>query len=114
MFNGGVEYEVDGVSYEDELEYILLETVGFCGCGSPEDAAKFLMECLETHEKPEDHDYDKDKEFWSKHGSGGEYFIRYALDRSGLTEHGGSVGGAWLTDFGNHVLELLRKEFKKG
>ena len=32
----------------------------------------------------------------------------YVLDSHGLTEHGGSIGGSWLTTEGEAVLALLK------
>ena len=34
-------------------------------------------------------------------------FMMYVLDRNGLTEHGGSIGGCWLTDKGRRLLTVL-------
>mgnify|MGYP001593950623 FL=1 len=34
----------------------------------------------------------------------------YFLDEKGLTEHGGAVGGGWLTDLGETVRDALATE----
>jgi hypothetical protein len=36
--------------------------------------------------------------------------LLYSLDRDGLTEHGGNVGGGWLDEKGMAVLEALARE----
>jgi hypothetical protein len=40
---------------------------------------------------------------------GGVYFMHYWLDKEDLTEHGGSVGGAWLSEKGEEILRYLRE-----
>lgn len=40
--------------------------------------------------------------------------VQYTMEAHGLTEHGSSVGGAWLTKTGEMLLALLRtEEFEK-
>lgn len=34
-------------------------------------------------------------------------FMMYILDHKGFTEHGGSIGGCWLTDKGRRLLTVL-------
>jgi hypothetical protein len=36
------------------------------------------------------------------------HLILYVLDQRGLTEHGGSVNGSWLSDRGKQVREIMR------
>jgi len=40
-------------------------------------------------------------------GALGAYFLLYELDRLGLTDHGSSVWGCWLTDRGRDLLAEL-------
>ena len=37
------------------------------------------------------------------------YMTLYTLDAAGMTEHGGSVSGGWLTHLGEHLLENMLK-----
>lgn len=110
----------DGCSYDSALEAFGIGALGFCGCGDPEgmaelarDYLRWLNACpgldavpiwsisLETvayedwrARKPEMTDRE-------------ELLLAYLLDDKGLTEHGGSVYGAWPTDEGNAWLERL-------
>ena len=42
--------------------------------------------------------------------------LAYAMDAAGFTDHGSSIGGAWLTDEGKMFLYVLRnnKEVEEG
>lgn len=78
----------------------------FCYCGSPELAAGALLRLLRLHplysHRPEFEEWMPDQ--------GIENLLLYQLDHMGLTEHGSSVGGAWLTDFGEAVRDALATE----
>ena len=78
----------------------------FCGCGNPELATAALLQMLRLHPL-----YDHRAEFdeWVP-DDGVQYLLMYQLDRMELTEHGGSVGGAWLTDKGKALLAALERE----
>lgn len=87
-----------------ELRVVLGEW--FCGCGSPRDACRALRDLLALHPL-----YDN-REALERMipDEGVQYLMLYTLDRFDLTEHGGSVGGAWLTDKGKAVLSALEAE----
>lgn len=79
--------------------------LGWCGCGIPAAAADWLRRALAAHPA------------WEQQGAqkpvfgedvGRDYVLRYMLDHAGLTTHGGSVGGAWLTERGERVLAACR------
>jgi hypothetical protein len=78
----------------------------FCGCGMPEAAAKALLRLLQLHplyeHQAEIHEMLPD--------DGVRHLLFYQLDALDLTEHGGSVGGAWLTDKGKEVRAALEAE----
>lgn len=80
----------------------------FCGCGSPSAAANALLLLLDMH--PMYDGWDKLYEF-----TGGRedaaYLLLYTLDSHDLAEHGGSVGGQWLTKKGEALLSGLRREY---
>lgn len=78
----------------------------FCGCGNPEEAAGTLLRLLRLHPLYEHH---AELEVWIP-DMGVRMLLLYSLDRDGLTEHGGNVGGAWLTDKGQGVLDALAHE----
>jgi hypothetical protein len=78
----------------------------FCGCGNPEDAAAALLRLLNLHPLSDHRD---EFEKWVP-DSGLQYLLLYSLDRYELTEHGGTVGGAWLTSKGEAVRDALARE----
>lgn len=82
----------------------------FCGCGSPEAAAAAVLRLLRLHPL---YEHRADFEAWIA-DEGIEYFLLYWLDRNELTEHGTSVGGAWLTDRGKALLDALAREEADG
>lgn len=87
-----------------ELRVVLGEW--FCGCGSPEVAASRLRDVLALHPL-----HSNRKAFKVLVPDDGlEELLLYTLDHFGLTEHGGTVGGAWLSDKGTAVLAALNRE----
>ena len=87
-----------GKEYNEDLEdYIMVDVLGFCGCGSPDTILRNLERYLDIVEKRK---YPK---------SDGLLVYAYVADAAKLTDHGGSVYGAWLTDKGEKVLRLLRE-----
>jgi hypothetical protein len=78
----------------------------FCGCGSPESAAGALLRLLRLHPL---YEHRKEFEEWIS-DVGVEGLLLYALDRDDLTEHGGAVGGAWLTTQGEDLRAALECE----
>jgi hypothetical protein len=102
----------DGISHED-IESIFCSFLGFCGCGDPGMALKYVRDSLqllhdlqykvwEKQEAFESWDARVDAFFGTRQA---KYFMWYRLDDLDLTEHGGSIPG-WLTDKGE---ELLRE-----
>lgn len=78
----------------------------FCGCGSPSDATLALLRLLELHPL-----YEHQDELKRMLPDGGlRYLTLYTLDYFDLSEHGGTVGGSWLTDKGKAVLAALQRE----
>lgn len=69
-----------------------------CGCGSPEAWAQFLLNVLSDPSQTRGMD------------DGLRYFVLYTLDAMGLTEHGSSVDGWWLTEKGREVQSALLHE----
>ena len=93
----------EGCHYDDDESFISTHILGFCGCGCPEEALKYIKGILELLK-----DY-KDPNYWSKldnffnNNEGLKYTMFYLLDSKGLTEHGYSVPG-WLTEKGKGIL----------
>lgn len=91
----------------EELRELLIGNVT-CGCGDPYAVAQLVLDVLALHplyeggalaEQPSDG-------LW--------YFVLGVLDSLGLTEHGGSIGGGWLTDKGKATLAALERERNDG
>lgn len=95
--------EVDGVSYEGASGYLWIGVLGGCGCGSADQLAEKAVAVLKNFElKPMD-----PNRFNVSEDIANELLAHW-LDNKGLLEHGGSVGGSWLTDKGKEVLKLIK------
>lgn len=81
---------------EDLINYIMDEIFDFCVCGRPFIFVEQLYEYLTIVDKGELPD-DKYTAYM------------YLCDKAELTEHGGSVIGAWLTDKGKTLLKQLEE-----
>jgi hypothetical protein len=101
--------EIPSLEVVDGVDLSISDVLGFCACGRPEDAHRFILEGLRYVDRP----YDKER--WRERfdaeearfgSSGAMYFFWYWLDAEGLTEHGGGVPG-WLTERGKDLLALL-------
>jgi hypothetical protein len=77
-----------------------------CGCESPETACAAYLRLLRLH--PAYDHRDELKELIPDYGI--RLLVMYRLDHDGLTEHGGAVGGAWLTVKGEEVRNALMRE----
>ena len=98
--------EQDGQEMTDEtIEEEVMRELGLCGCGDPWTFVRQLAEYLKNVR-------DRVPMF---EGENLEKFIAYMYlcDDRGLTEHGSSVLGAWLTDKGKELLKRLEQEGKK-
>ena len=112
-------YTYDGGYCENE-ESVYLGILGFCGCGMPDEAIRYVRDCLRYIADLQDtvlpvkgrDQRDIAYKRWENAGKmlfvneGCEYFMYYYLDNLGFTEHGGSVPG-WLSDEGRAVLSDL-------
>jgi hypothetical protein len=78
----------------------------FCGCGDPSNAARVLRDILALHPLYE-HRQELEQILPDE---GLRYLMLYTLDHFDLTDHGSSIGGAWLTDKGRSVLDALHRE----
>lgn len=105
----------------------------FCGCGNPGDTLLFVRDTLLWYYKiawaardvnplqldeslrptvPFMEVHKQMEEFLHPNGKQDErlwYMTLYTLDAAGLTEHGGSVGGGWLSPAGETFLGELMK-----
>ena len=84
--------------YLTDLEdYIMVDILGFCGCGSPEIILGGLEKYLSV---VEEQGYLEDENY---------LLYAYVADKARLTDHGLSVYSAWLTEKGKKILQALRE-----
>jgi hypothetical protein len=89
----------------EALEEIWYNELGFCGCGLPDETRDWLADILSAIDSKEFNDIEKavKEKPWLATA-----FLMYVLDAAGYTEHGSSVGRAWLTDKGKEALAKLK------
>lgn len=105
----------DGWDYDNLGDYIMTGLLGFCGCGMPEEALKWLRDCLSDVEHRSNVEWKQEPPVYQGRiharmeplPRGVEYLLWYWMDSLQLIEHGGSVGGSWLTERGTHLLRRL-------
>jgi hypothetical protein len=79
------------------------DELGWCGCGTPEDTDRMMLVYLET----------LDSDAFPRRLPEGVsedalHLLQNIADSLGWTEHGTTVGGAWLTEDGRTTLSNLR------
>ena len=86
-----------------ELHHFFMDEVNICGCGNPESAAVLLRDILRLCPL-----YDHRAEFEKfLPDRGVQHFILGVLSECDVIEHGGGIGGSWLTDKGKMLLGEL-------
>ena len=92
----------------------IIQRLNFCECGNPDDAYDALKEALDAHncvgeitDKSWAKRCEKAKAWEEKLGEKPAHLLRYFIDAAGLLEHGGSVGGSWLSEDGKLLLEFF-------
>ena len=99
--------------YESLADLRWQDELKFCGCGLPEEVRAWLLGIMTALAKRGGGTWTEHSEMVATIGADPDmifYFVMYVLDAMGLTEHGGSVGGAWLTDKGRQLLVELQQE----
>ena len=100
------------------MGYYMYEKLGLCGCGSPEDTYEIIRRYLHIRKDKYDSNLSYDEvcdrymsdlriDYSDELQYGMLQFLTYVLDSHGFTEHGGSVGGCWLTERGEMLLTVL-------
>lgn len=102
------EHGIAPTPYETLVDARWFEEMNFCGCGCPEETQEWLAAVLDAIKARSDSRYTRD-DVQAAIGlnENAAYFVLYALDAMGLTDHGGSVGGCWLTTEGERLLADL-------
>ena len=107
----------DDCFYDSPEEFIQVHELGFCGCGDPEENLAYVRRVLRhiaDRRVVGDGTFDEIHKSWVDWDAEGDaimgpakLFTQYVLAQKDLTEHGGSVGGAWLSNKGYELLEDL-------
>lgn len=91
-----------------------LKSLKFCNCGNPEEGYAALRDTLAAYDNDEavggwEGRCERTDKWWKERGDGYAHLLLYFIDTAGLLEHGGSVGGSWLSEEGKLVLAFLRQ-----
>jgi hypothetical protein len=109
------EVENDTIDDNEFITNFFIYVFNFCGCGCLTLSADFIKEVLNCFEEEEDlspHlNLDKLEEYTNNKGI--TDFILHFLDTYGITDHGSSVYGSWLTLEGQKLKEYLNEAFKE-
>lgn len=113
QFKEDVENNV--IDDEDFIKDFFIYVFNFCGCGCLQLSARFIKEVLNCFEEEEGLsspylNLDKLEEYTNNKGI--TDFILHFLDSYGITEHGSSVYGSWLTIEGEKLKEYLNEAIK--
>lgn len=89
--------------------------LGLCGCGCPEEAYNFCRDVLLCFDRRGCHDNPPTKEWiWAEEAitaiikerpDQAANVLAHLLTRRDLLEHDGSVGGSWLTKWGEQLVD---------
>lgn len=107
--------ENNAIDDEDFIKDFFIYVFNFCGCGCLTLSVEFIKDVLNCFEEEEDlssHylNLAKLKEYTNNEGI--VDFILHFLDSYGITEHGSSVYGSWLTIEGQKLKEYLNEAIK--
>lgn len=105
----------DGANYENEKQVFHYAVLGMCGCGDPEGAYNFLLNILKLADRRAYYASRCSKEWVALEREttaaiacdpemAAHVLLHFLTDRNVL-EHGGSVGGSWLTDLGAQIVD---------
>ncbi len=97
-------------SEEWELQHLHLveaDDLMFCGCGDPEAAWDLVISILKSAPLYQDNGLNKVIELCGSEAAA--YIVLYLMTHANLLEHGGSVGGSWITDKGSMVLDMASR-----
>ena len=88
--------------------------LNFCSCGSRDEVFEMILKVLNyCHERFAEHNSGFPYDWLEKNIFHGDsiisLFVLYVLESLGITEHGSSVRGSWLTEKGKALREDLTK-----
>lgn len=119
---GDVEFKEceKGLLIKELSDYFWTEHMLLCNCGVPdicqEKIKRYLQVLKDWASADTSHKFGiRQNGFMNNFGVESVYddalllFLAYALDSYGFTEHGTSIGTAWITDFGRMYLDVLNE-----
>lgn len=104
----------DGCHYKTPKHAYHYAFLGMCGCGCPEDAYNFCRDVLSKFDRRENHRDDKApwidaegavKALILERPDEAAHVLSHLLTERKLLEHGGNVGGSWLTKWGEQLVD---------
>lgn len=106
--------DFDLLDNDIEIKDMMFNEIGLCGCGYYNDTVRIIYEYLKAKEELYCHfDYRRWKDFLEKFIEENKEFLYefmcYVLDDKGFTEHGPSVGSAWITEKGKTLLRMIEE-----
>jgi hypothetical protein len=100
----------DGCQYANEHQAAHHALLHLCGCGLPEKAFNLCRDVLCAFDRRGCHDWiDAEaavEALIKERADETAHVLAHLLNHLGLIEHGGTVGGSWLTDDGKRIVDL--------
>ena len=106
----------DGCHYFNEHQAAHFGLLHLCGCGVPEDAYNFCREALECFDRRGCHDHPPTRDWINAEDALARlvqarphdtaHVLAHLLNHFNLLEHGGGVGGSWLTEDGQRIIDM--------
>lgn len=99
----------DGCHYDTIWEALWCGRIGMCGCGSPEAGFNFLRSVLAVCDRRSKTEWLNASQEIAKLVASNPHVaaevLLHFLNARDLLEHGGSVAGSWLTDYGIEIVD---------
>jgi hypothetical protein len=106
----------DGAHHENEKQVFHYDVLGMCGCGEPEEAYNFLLGILKLADRRAYYAAAGRSAKWvaletetaaaiRANADMAAHVLLHLLTERGVIEHGGNVGGSWLTDLGAQIVD---------
>lgn len=91
-----------GCSWNSPEEWLWLEILGGCGCGSGDEIEKIVFNVLELFAT------EFNERAWSVYDDLKYEIIAHWMEHKGLLEHGSSVGASWLSEEGKRIYKIIK------
>lgn len=100
----------DGCHYPNEHQAAHYGVLNLCGCGEPVEAYNFCREALACFDRRGNGDWmDAEaslKDLICNHPAQAAHVLAHLFTHLNLLDHGGSVGGSWLTEDGTRIIDM--------